>query len=411
MLVRNRIFAERLVDGTDPYEDGLHAPYPLTWALFHSAFLWMPVPVERAVWCAAQLALLALWLAALDRAARTTFTLDRRTRIRLLLVAAVLTSRFWLRDMAGGGSNLVVTSLAFFGTMYVFRGHSVRGALALGASCALKLTPFLFLPYLAVRRRLGSTAVTALVAGALLLAPALVMGIDRYVDTTREWSEGVFRFLGQSDLEEDSGHIIPFEWMNQSLRNAVFRYLTDVEYDHPWYRQGLGLPEGVATWIFRALALGLLAISAWVLGHRSRDGVQPRSEDPEAAIREIARIGWVFILMLLLSPISWRAHYVSTIPAIYVVAVHAWVGMRGRYASRIVLVLFFLLASATNETFWGKGGKALLQAHYTVTIATLLLLPQLARIVLDPRAFRASSATASGTLPPSVDGSSPAPPA
>lgn len=408
VLLRNRIFAERLLDGTDPYEGGLHTPYPLTWALFHSSLLFLPVTLERIVWCAGQIALLAALILALTRATRAQAPRSKRREMWIVALALILTSRFWIRDMAGGGSNLLIAGLTMFGCIIAYRTCRHRrllGGALVGLACALKLTPLLFLPFFVLARRTGLALVSAAFAAAFLAAPALVIGIDRYVEISGRWLGGVVGFLGQNDLTGDAGAIIPFEWMNQSLRNAVFRFTTSLEPPHPAYRDLLQLSATTATWIYRGLALALLGASAWILrpGDRNADAAESvRRDDP---VGWFGRCAWVFLLMLLLSPISWRAHFVSTLPAIFLISLHAFAGNRGRGLSITVLVLFALLAPGTNETFWGKDGKMLLQAHYTVTLATLVLLPALAWIIRHPQAFDPAW-SGSGTAPASGDRSS-----
>ncbi len=301
--------------------------------------------------------------------------------------------------MAGGGSNLVVASLAFFGAMRILTARPLTGGPLLGAAAALKLTPLLFPALLfACRRRLGAT-IAVVSAGAGLLAPALVLGPARFVEISSTWAEGVVGFLGQDDLTGERGAIIPFEWMNQSLRNGLSRYLTVIEpTPHPAYRHFGSLSPDTATWIFRAVAAALLIASGLTLRSAANRGTRADGPDagPEARspngramdpLLAAAWCGWVFLVMLLLSPISWRAHYVAAIPALFVASAHAIAGNRGRWTSRAVVATFVLLAACTNETFWGKSGKMLLQAHYTVTIAAVLLFVPLARVLLDPRAF------------------------
>lgn len=375
VIVRNRIFAERLVAGTDPYEGGLHTPYPLTWALIHAALLPLPLEVARALWCSGQILLLVLVTLALDRIAARHVRDYPRRRGWILAAALVLTSRFWLRDMAGGGSNLLIFSLAFFGCLGAIHGRPVLGAASLGLAGALKLTPLLFLPYFVLRRRPGFALRSAAFAGLFLVLPAVVLGPETYAQITERWARGVLGFLAKDDLGGPDAAIIPFEWMNQSLRNALFRFLTPIELDHPWYVNVGRLSPEVATWIIRAVSFLLLAFSTVLLSRR----------EPRGRFTDIARVGFVFVLMLLLSPISWRAHFVSLLPAVFVLSVHALCGERRRILSQVTLVAFLLLGPGTNETFWGKEGKNVLQAYYTVTVGTLALLLPLAIVIRRPR--------------------------
>jgi len=372
VLQRNRIFAERLVSGGNPYEDGLHAPYPLAWALFHSAFLWMPERVERAVWATLQIALAGTVLALLVRILLESVP-SMAPRVPWILAAAlVVTSRYWLRDLAGGGSNLLILSLSFFGLYAYLRGREAAGAVPLGLACALKLTPLLFVPYLFLKRSPRFALLTTGCAAAFFLAPALVIGPERFGTITVEWARGVFGFLAKENLTAPGSDIIPFEWMNQSLRNALFRYLTECDHPHPLYVHGLHLSPQAATAIGRAAILALVGVSAWCL-RRPRPRAHP--------IRFLAEVAWVYLLLLLLSPITWRAHFVASIPAVFLLCAHGLARSPGSRFSLAIVAIAFLLGGGTSEFFWGKEGKDLLQAYFPVTVSGLVLLAGLAPLL------------------------------
>jgi hypothetical protein len=388
VLQRNRIFAERLLDGTDPYEGGLHTPYPMSWAMFHAAFLWMPERVERAVWAAMQIGCLALVLRLLDRTLLERVPSLATRRAWILFLTLLVTSRFWIRDMAGGGSNLLILALSFLGAHLFLRGRRLLGALPLGLACALKLTPVLFVPYFLLKRRPAFAAAILGFAAFFFLSPVLVLGPDRFFDFGSRWAQGVLGFLAKEDLTGPESAIIPFEWMNQSLRNALFRYLTECEFPHPLYVHFLRLPRETAAWVIRAVLVALAIAAAWALRRP-----EPR-RDP---VRYLAEISSIYLLILLLSPITWRAHYVLSVPAVALLAAHSLSGGPGHRASGILLGIVFLLGGGTSEFFWGDAGKELLQTYYPVTVAGLLLLAGSARLVaegtrcfVDPRGGRAA---------------------
>jgi len=369
VIIRNRIFAERLVCGVDPYHDGLHAPYPLAWGMFHASLSWMPLPVERAVWALGQVGALILisWICLAMLRSRYPPLADRWEWV--VVLALIFTSRYWIRDTAGGGGNSILLAMGLAGIYLHSRRQTIGGAALVGLACALKLTSLLFLPYFLWRRQWRMAVWSGVFAALLMLSPALVTGWERYCEISWRWGMGVLGFLGEQDLGGAGPKFVPFEWMNQSLRNALFRFCTEIEHPHPFYVTFLRLDPATATAVARAIQAALLLGCALVM-RRAAPGRQLAS-DPA---RMLAEVAMVYLLMLLLSPITWRAHHIAELPAAFLLITQV---MSTRDESRRhlagLLVVAFLLGSGMSQELWGKSMKDLLQAYYTVTFSCLLL--------------------------------------
>jgi hypothetical protein len=131
----------------------------------------------------------------------------------------------------------------------------------------------------------------------------------------RHWLETVQ--TGASQPSPIQGVLGDEETHNLSLRPSLGRLLVAApeghkgRLDHPWRVQPLDLDPTLAGWIVKALLIGLVAGCAAFVGPTSpaRDGI--------GVLWEAAAVG---LLMLLLSPITWRQHCVGALPALVLIA-------------------------------------------------------------------------------------------
>jgi hypothetical protein len=131
----------------------------------------------------------------------------------------------------------------------------------------------------------------------------------------RHWLQTVR--AGASQPSPIQGVLGDEETHNLSLRPALGRLLVDAppghkgHLDHPWRVQPLDLDPAVAGWIVKALLAGLVVACALVVGR------QPPERNGVRILWEASAVG---LLMLLLSPITWRQHCVGALPALVLIA-------------------------------------------------------------------------------------------
>lgn len=360
VIVDHLEFGRRLLHGQDPYatwrsdpdapERPLHAPYPPSFGLLTAPFAVLAdiagLRAARAAWGLLQVgALIALFVAlrrlGLGRAPPGPLALHL-----VFLVALLLGSRFVLRDMHGGGGNLLnlgLCTLAFAGAE---RGHATRAGWLLGLSLATKPTQVWLLPVLLL---LGhrKTVAHALLAGACAAAASVALLRGDLAPWWR-WLHGSWALATQTDAFAVPAAGFPeFEWMNQSLRCALTRWLGTVP---PEFAarvalappQGAGLDPAIVVSLTRLAALAAftaVAAAAW-RARRLPAGASPRTWVLAAA----------FVLSVLLSPLSWKAHHVALLPA-FVLLLQA--GREQAGPRPAWLLLAFVLA------FCGVGGEIL----------------------------------------------------
>lgn len=271
----------------------------------------------------------------------------------VVAVALLVPLRLVLSNFEHAQVNLVVLGLVLLGFRWLDR-RPLAGGLLFGLGAAIKATPILLLPYLVWRARgraLGAAALGVLV-GSLAL-PALVLGPEGAVAWWRAW----FEALPLAGAQEG--------WMNQSLRSiAVLRF---------------GPEAGLAVWLVGTTALAGAILFAFGRPFR---GVETRRAAAEVAV--------LLVAITIVSPVAWKAHYVTLVPlcaAIFVLARDA-----GSARRKFALGSFFVATAGINFTpsdLIGRAPSVAFQQYGIVLVLALLLV--VAALVL----LRAPAAAAS----------------
>ncbi|WP_399552811.1 glycosyltransferase 87 family protein [Streptomyces sp. WELS2] len=282
--------------GTDLYgftvtEWRLPATYPPFAAILFVPAAWLPVPVLKTAFLAANVLLLAVLVVLSAR-------LARRTPAPPVVWAATALA-LWLepvfQTLLFGQVNLAVACLTLWD---LTRPPGARWAgAALGIAAGIKLTPAVFLVWLLLRGRIREAA-TALAAFAGTVASGAVLLPSATVSfwTRRLWETGR---VGKAWIVD-----------NQSLQGLIARMLGDPA-------PGLG-------WVLPALVTG--AAGLW-LAARAR--------------QERYGILLTACTALLVCPISWSHHWVWCVPLIAVL-----LGDGRRWAAAATAAVF------TARTLW-----------------------------------------------------------
>jgi len=279
-----------------------------------------------------------------------------------VLAALLVPLRVVLANFEHAQSNLLILGLAVAGMWLLHRGRRAGGGVALGLATAFKATPLLLLGYLAWKGRWRDLA-AALAGCALtwLLLPALLLGPGRLAAWYGAW------------MRKSAGSAAQISPLNQSLLAALER-----------------LVPGVSGWpLFLAVAGALVVIGLWVLGGPGAD----RAAGPRAdGRREVLEVALVLVAMSLLSPLAWKAHYVTLVPLAGALFAYTSAGERwraegvggagvaegvepaaGAGALYVVLGAAFLVLNLSSDGVVGRSAARALEAGSVVTWAALLL--------------------------------------
>lgn len=350
----------------------LHAPYPPSFGLMTGPFAlvdaWFGVRAARFAWALLQIACLA-WIARLLRALLTARPalappVSPATWHLLWLLAFVLAARFVLRDLHGGGGNLINLALCLGAFADAERGRPRRAGLWLGLSLVTKPTQLWLLPMFAVLGRWRALGWTGLVGAACVLLTCALQRFD--LTPWWRWLEGSWRLAVQVDVFAPPALDFPdFEWMNQSLRCAFARWFGSVPPEFAarveWgVAPGLGLAPAAVGQIARVLSLLLLAL-VLAVGWRARRA-------PAARLPAFAS---ALVLSVLLSPLSWKAHHVALLPMLWLLVQRAVVA-RQRWCWWLLGA--FVVCCQLGADLVGDAADEWANSIYIVTAWDLLLL-------------------------------------
>jgi alpha-1,2-mannosyltransferase len=292
------------------------APYhftypPLDGALFGIAGESRPIYLKIAISVASALSLIALSAFSLGAAG-----VRRRPELVIAVAAMALLTVPVVLTLHLGETDLIVTALVATDVLRGRDGGRLQGV-GVGLAAAIKLTPLIFVAYLAGTRRvraaavaLGTFAVT--VAAGFFLLPA---------DSGTFWLDGIFlrsRRVGSA-----------IDLTDQSLAGAIARLA--------------GGSGQILVWWYAAAALTAiagLAVAVWAhrRGHRLAGAV------------------CCGITGLLVSPISWTHHWVWALPLLVLLTVAAWRHRSWWIGMAATVTAFIFSAVAALPSTWGPFG-------------------------------------------------------
>ncbi|MCI0485634.1 MAG: DUF2029 domain-containing protein [Blastocatellia bacterium] len=373
--------AREVTEGRDPYQNSLGSwtPYlylPLLAELM-IALAWLPLPIAAYLWflISAATVTCAAWmsarLVAQDEMRRhgdaetrghgewrtRRLTTDHRPPIphrwlkdpaaRQMVIAAgslLVVIRFVFDNFAYGQVNTVVACLAV-AHLYLYAKLSSptvrKGAsmLAFVLAASIKLTPAVLIAYAIAKRRFKFAALCAAMLAAVTVLSFLPFGargasaFDTFVHRTIKNEQGF-------DLAHSG---------NQSLRGAMAR-LTE-ESDDEARR-----PSNSITLI---ISIALLAISVFTAVF---------------ARNAVAAAAPFFCCLVLLSPLSWKAHFVALIlPVAYLISQALEASGRRRYSIAAVLISATILFNFTSPKIIGTHASEWADAHSLVFAGALLI--------------------------------------
>lgn len=301
----------------------------------------------------------------------------------------LLASRFLIAPLENQQFDVVIAACLLAGCLALARGHDLWAACWLGAGAAMKCTPLLFAPYLVWRGKVRAAAVMLLVAVAINCLPDVIWAQSGGGSYLGDWI-GVF-FL-------KAGRAAPGVWdsdiiLNQSLAGLINRFVqSGVPLTASQIPSALTPLSPGTTLLMRTLfyiaSAALLTVSLCAFGRPgkrepSHNGVSGKRDRNLVLHEQVAvESAAVLCLMLLLSPMSSKAHYVVLVlPCLLV----ARATIEGRLSGKLWLPPLLVLGPLTAKGITGKPLGDLLLAWGLPTWCVLLLLAAMWRLSPDKR--------------------------
>ncbi|MCU0917883.1 MAG: glycosyltransferase 87 family protein [Planctomycetes bacterium] len=399
-----------------PDQPPFYTNYPVGRLALNVVFGVFPYRWSRAIWWAVSLVVLWYSLRLWEQLAARRYSVSRETSFAAAAFALLIASRWLLRDLDDCGQQLLLLGiLTAAGAAVLYRRPLLAGALlALGAT--YKVTPILFLPLLAYKRRWKDAAwMLVFVLGLNVLLPALWLGSPLAWQANQLFAAKCRQVGRDARTDPSANGVEDPKHTNKNLRLALARFVqtyppghalfiphpADVRPDgtvppearpHPLFVQFLDLPAPTAGLVTAVLLL-LLALVLAVCYRHPWTG----PDFPQAFAGEWAA---VVALCALLSPLCWGQHLVLFIPVLFATI---RVDLPGAPRWRVVamwsaaaLILVGQRELLGRELWW------VLESYKPQTLAALILLTLVltipkARVSPAPVADRPRDLVAPGT--------------
>ena len=290
--------AQELIDGRDPYGSSLSdwTPYlypPLLAELLVPLAL-LPLPIAAYIWfliSAASIVLAAFLAVALLSKDTRAVGQESHSQVadvwkELIAAGAVLlVFRFVLDTFTLGQVNALVAALAVAHIYLYNRERRLLSAIVLAIAISIKLTPALLLVYHLAKMRVKFAIACAGMVVAVTIASLLPFGSS---------GPDVFQMFLRRTVKNEQGYDFSYSG-NQSLRGAIAR--SRISNEETKSSEDVRNTIDWATIVGSILLLSLAAFTT------------------RRVTNELAAVAPFFCGFVLLSPLSWKAHYVVLIPA------------------------------------------------------------------------------------------------
>jgi hypothetical protein len=352
--------AREVIAGRDPYQRSLGdwTPYiypPLLSELM-VPFALLPLPVAAYFWFLVSVASIvgAAWMSArlaTQSSELVSGTLKKGAAVSSLwqagiaAVAVVVVLRFVLDTFNLGQVNALVAGLAVAHVYLYARGRKALSAIVLVIAVSIKLTPALLLVYHLAKLRLKFALACAAVLVAVTLVSFLPFGATRVE---------AFRVFVSRTVKNEQGYDFAYAG-NQSLRGAIARLTHRA--NEASSSSGAESREPAEP-ITLLISLVLLACSVF------------------AAVRaqnELAAAAPFFCCMVMLSPLSWKAHYVILLLPVARLVSLMKASSKARYVIASALTVSFALFNLTSPRVIGLAAAEWADAHSLILAGALLI--------------------------------------
>lgn len=316
--------ASHLIAGEPLYHKAESYVYPPAMALLAAPLCYFGLQGSLAIWGAINAAAICLLVMCVGRWCNGSrwLVLDR-SNLGVGLIASLLAFRWFIAPLSHQQFDLVIAALILGGGLLLLRGRDVWSGTLIGAAAAMKCTPLLFAPYFVWRGRWRAALMVVVMSWGLNVLPDLCFPNQAGTTYLSQWKDKYL--LGMSGKA-------PGTWysdvtLNQSIGGAVQRFMRfglPTALDGPRHE----ITQQEAVWmklVVYGFDLTLLALAAWITRPGRRPEQVERAECRESTERRWAwEFSAVVCLMLLLSPMSSKAHYVVLMLPCWLIAKLVW---------------------------------------------------------------------------------------
>ncbi len=361
--------------------EGRYYVYPPFFAILCAPVAVVGWKVFALFWCVASLVSL---IAASVLCARIVRPGAKGSLLVLFAAAAlILTARPIISDFQNGQINTFVFFLVAASLFLFLRRFDAASGIVVGFAAAIKPTFVIFLPYFIFKGayKTAGGMLLALVF-ALVLLPLVTLGPTR---TSELYTSFYSRILGPFTSVSEAPR--EFAGSGQSLRAAAHNFLTDTNAAHHSrfaIKVNFANLSAGAVW---KIVLGACAVLAVLTALCARANLAHKEKRDLAAL-ELAS---VLLLMLLVSPLSRKAHFVALMLPYaagvnYLLLHRGSIPLRGRLQVLLAAVAAsFILINLTSRSFVGKYLSTYFLAFSVFFFAAIMLWAAVCLLLAGPR--------------------------
>jgi hypothetical protein len=252
----------------------------------------------------------------------------------LYLLTILFTSKFLVREIRLGQTDLLMLLFIFLFILYTNRGKETKAGFFLAISAMIKTTSLIFVPYLLYKKKFKLIGYLAVAGAALIFVPSLIYGFSGNLNLLSGW---------KTIMSASSPPLLAVD-MNQSLFAFFYRFFTST----PYHVNILNLSYTMVNLLIYATAIGLFVFILF-LNHRLKFVQSSMVSHPECMEYSL-----LLIFMALLSPLGWFQNYSSSILAYMLLLYYI---LKTGFKDRLVfglLILSFLLVDVINFETMGR---------------------------------------------------------
>lgn len=273
-----------------------------------------------------------------------------------VLVPLLMSARLLQEHFQHTQINLYVLFLILLAFHLFQQRHNGLGGLALAVAVSVRAVPIILLPYLLYRRAWRAAAWTAgfLVVINVFL-PVAVFGSNEATERWRSW-----RAIATAETQDPTPG-----YSNQSLLAALKRVLTNEgSARDPVKLSVADWPTPRVVHVFYALiaAIGVaFTLAFW--------GNPPTLTGP----RSFGELAAVLVIMPLISPLAWKAHFVTLLVGYWLI----WRVMPAPGRGRVLWSLWWaslVCLTLSAPALVGTRARSILEALNVITVGALLVL-------------------------------------
>lgn len=345
--------SKNLYNFGDPYNHSIAAKTPYLYlplfAFLLTPLAILPLPLAATIWYWLNILFSLSVIFISSKLASSDF--NKQIAISILLLISL--ARLILDNLLWGQVNILVILLILLWLLAKKKNLAWWGELALATAIAIKITPALLAFYLLLKRRWQDLF--------QLTICFLTLNIISLIPLGNQSKPLLIGWFKRTILNGEG-----FNWAyagNQSLRGAIERLFTNTNTEASYYPNVnyFDLSKSQTSLIFLVLAISLLSYYSYKVLKQKQEII-------------MAEVAACCSLMLLLSNLSWKAHFILLAIPLAVLGEKIFSQSKLEKTFSIVgLLVFFLLTSLTIQPIVGSQLHQWFETHSYYCVNTIIV--------------------------------------